>query len=58
MMTEVLQIQIRGSSVNTVTRLRVGRPSFDSQQGRRSDSFSSPPRLNQLWGQPSLLSNG
>jgi hypothetical protein len=45
----------RSSSVSTVTRLRAGRPGFDSRQGR--GFFSSPYRADGLWGPPSLLSN-
>jgi hypothetical protein len=39
-----------------VTRLRVGRASFDSRQ--RQESSSSPPRPHRPWGPPSLLPNG
>jgi len=46
----------RGSSVNSVIRLRVGRPWFDYLQGL--GFFSSPPRPDQVWGPPSLLSGG
>jgi hypothetical protein len=41
---------------SSVTRLRTGRPWFDSRQGLRI--FSSSPRPDRLWGPPSLLSNG
>jgi hypothetical protein len=48
----------RSSSVRIMTRLWVGRPEFDNSQGQLRDVFSSPPRPDQLWGPPSLLSNG
>jgi hypothetical protein len=40
---------------SSATRLRVGRPGFDSRRQRFS---SSPPRWNRPWGSFSLLSNG
>jgi hypothetical protein len=46
----------RGSSVSLVTRLRAGRPGPIPGRGR--GFFSSPPRPDGLWGQPSLLANG
>jgi hypothetical protein len=36
--------------------LRAGRPGFNSRQGQ--EIFYSPQRPGQLWGPPSLLSNG
>jgi hypothetical protein len=39
------------SSVSIVTRLRAGRPRFDSRQGQRFFP-------DHLWGPPSLISNG
>jgi hypothetical protein len=41
-----------------MTRLRAGRPGLDSRQELWRDTFSSPPRLDRLWGPPSLLSHG
>jgi hypothetical protein len=41
-----------------VTRLRVGRPEFDSGWDKEEKFFSSPPRLDRFWGPPSLLYNG
>jgi hypothetical protein len=45
----------QGSLVSVVTRLRDGRPRFDSKQ--RQGFFSSPPRLDRFWGRTSLLSS-
>jgi hypothetical protein len=44
-----------GSSVNTVTRLRVG--DWGSFPGRDKNFFSSQPRPDRLWGPPNLLFN-
>jgi hypothetical protein len=38
-----------------VTRLRIGRPGFDSCHERGRDTS---PRPDRLWGTPSILSNG
>jgi len=40
-----------------VTRLRAGRPRFNSQHGQRWSFFYSPPRPDRFWGPPTL-SNG
>jgi hypothetical protein len=47
----------RGSSVSVVTRLRTGRPGFDSRQ-EQNRNFSSSLHSDQLWEAPSFLSNG
>jgi len=42
-----------------VTRLRAGRPGFDSWQEQWRYFFCKPsPCPDRLWGPPSLLSNG
>jgi hypothetical protein len=52
-------IRSRGSSVSIVTRLRAGRPVFDSWQGQWWDFFFCPPRRpDRLCGPPSVQSNG
>jgi len=33
-----------------MTRLRAGRPGYDSRQGQRRDFLSSLLRLDRLWG--------
>jgi hypothetical protein len=48
----------RTSWVSIVTRLRAGWAGIDSRQGQGRDFLSSPPRPDQLWGSPSLPSNG
>jgi len=50
------QIGSRDSTVDVATRLRAGRVGSGSRQGW--EFFSSPPRLERLWGLHSLLSNG
>jgi hypothetical protein len=50
-------ILIRDGSVGTVTRLRSGRPEFDSRQGQ-GFLFSSPPRPTRLWVPSRILSSG
>jgi hypothetical protein len=45
----------RCSSVNIVIRQRARWSGFDSRQGQ---GLSSPPHPDQIWGPPSLLSNG
>jgi hypothetical protein len=47
----------RGILVSIVTRLRDGRPGFDSSQGRGRDVLSSPPHPNPLCSPSSLISN-
>jgi hypothetical protein len=48
----------RGSSVNTVTRLRAGRLSFNFRQEHWRDLFLPPLCPDRFCGPPSLLSNG
>jgi hypothetical protein len=49
----------RGSSVSIVTRLRAGQSGLDSRQGQlKRFSPSHTQGSDQLWGPPSLLSNG
>jgi hypothetical protein len=48
----------RDISVGIDTRLRAGRPVFNSRLGHWWDFFSSPPRPDPLWSPPCLLSNG
>jgi hypothetical protein len=45
-------------SVGIETRVRAGRPGFNSQQGAMVGFFSSSPPQDRLWGLLSLLSNG
>jgi len=46
------------SSDNIVTKLRAGRPGFDSRQRQWREFFSSGPHPNWVWGPPNLLSHG
>jgi hypothetical protein len=46
------------STVSIVTRLRDGRPGFDSRQSQWRDLIFLPPCPDRLWGPPSLLSDG
>jgi len=45
----------RGMSVSIETRLRAGRPVFNFLQGQWWNIICSPPGLDQLWDQLSLL---
>jgi hypothetical protein len=44
-----------GTLPSIVTRLRTGRPGFNSRQGAMMRFLFSPPRPHRLWGPPGLL---
>jgi hypothetical protein len=54
----VCPLCIKSSSVSMDTKLRPGRPGFNSRMGQWWDFFLSSPRPDRLWGQHSLLSSG
>jgi hypothetical protein len=46
------------SNLGSSVVIQDGRPGFNSRKEQWSDSFSSPPRPDRLWGPTDLLSNG